>query len=245
MDMPPSAVIIIWAEWANLEGKGQAYDPSFFDSLKKAVNHLPGLVGDKREIVGQGMPFLTKNWVFPIKREFCDPYNKRTYVTNRTDLDKSGWAEFTAQQIDEYVSRWSNGARISTQFSNYGGNKSAFWNKDRCENKTSYSWRRDITVVAVMDAFYKPDKSLRPKEVAEKWQMDNDVGYKGTQGSFSPGYDRRVFWGSYGTTADEYDLEKSWPLYHETAEKWARLKAIKKQVDPDNIFSANPFSIRA
>jgi hypothetical protein len=240
------AVIIIWAEWANLEGKGQAYDPSFFDALKDAVKHLPGLRGGKRELIGEGMPVLTGNWVFPIKREFYEPYNKRTYVTNRTDLHKNGWVEFTTQQIDEYVYRWENGARISAQIFNYGGNKSAFRNNDP-ENKSSYSWRRDTTVVAVLDAFYVPFNLIgtTPKDDADMWQKENDEGYKGVRGNFSPGFDRRVFWGSYGVTADEYDLEKSWPLYHETPEKWARLKAIKKQVDPDNIFSSNPFSIRA
>ena len=235
----PTAVIIIWAEWANLEGKGQGYDPGFFNSLKDAVKELKGL---EKELIGVGMPMLTGNWVFPIKREFYEPYNKRTYVTNSTKLHENGWVSFTTQQIDKYVNRWQQGARISAQIFNYGGNKSAFRNNDP-ENRSSYSWRRDTTVVAVLDAFYV--KGNGPKEFAEQWQKQNDEGYKGEQGNFSPGFDRRVFWGSYGATAAEYDLEKSWGFYHETPEKWARLKAIKKHVDPENIFTSNPFSVRA
>jgi hypothetical protein len=235
--------MIVWAEWANLKGAGQAYDPTLFDKLKAAVKGVPG---SKKELLGEGMPKLTGTWVYPIQREFDEPYNKRVYVTNRTDLNKNGWAEFTTQQIDQYVNAWIHGARISVQFANYGGKNSAFWNKDP-ENRSSYSWRRDMTVCATVDAFYKTINLIgdTPKEEAERWQRENDEGYKGVRGNFSPGFDRRVFWGSYGVSAEEYDLEKSWAFYHETPEKWARLKAIKKQVDPGNMFSSNPFSIRA
>jgi hypothetical protein len=40
---------------------------------------------------GQGLSFLTGQWTWPIKREFIWPYNKRTYVTNSTSLNRSGW----------------------------------------------------------------------------------------------------------------------------------------------------------
>ena len=238
-----TAVIIVFAEWANLEGKGQTYDPSFFDRIKAAAKGVPG---KKDEYIDEGMPFLTGKWVFPIKREFNKPYNKRCYVTNSTKLHESGWVEETTQRIDDHVGRWINGCRISAQIQHYGGSQSRYRTNDP-DDKTSYSWRRDSTVVAGMDGFYLTLNLIgkTPKEQTDEWVTKNDELFRGPGSKFAPGLDRRLFWASYYTTLAERDLEVSWPFYHEDDKKWQKLKAIKKRVDPDNIFSPNDFSVKA
>jgi hypothetical protein len=94
-----------------------------------------------------------------------------------------------------------------------------------------------------MDAFYRHD---RARQIAMEWQAVNDTFYKGPAGNFSRNQDRRVFWGTYKTKGtEENDLCKYWHYYHEDAAKWDRLVSIKARVDPDNVLSPNPFSVRA
>lgn len=90
--------IVVWAQWANVDGQPpekQAVPPGpWFDAIKAAADdsHVK-LVNDWKggPADGKGLSFLTGKWTWPIKREFIWPYNKRTWVTNSTTLNTSGW----------------------------------------------------------------------------------------------------------------------------------------------------------
>jgi len=138
------------------------------------------------------------------------------------------------------------------QIQHYGGNNSRFRiGKPPRQHgldisKSSYSFR-DTTMVMSTDVFYTKSLLSRqlPLKLVSEWQQKNEVTYKGPQGVFSPGQDRRLLWGSYATPGtDEGDMSKHWRLYHEDAEKWGRLCAIKGRVDPSNVLSPNKFSVQ-
>jgi len=227
--------IIVFAQWANLQGKDQKYDPTLFDRIKK----ICGPKSVKDELVnGEGLPLITTMWYYNVKKEYNLPFVKRTWCTNKTNLSTSGWVDFTLNQCDKMFDKHGDGFNFMVQIQNYGGKYSRYATKDP-ENKTSYSWRRDTTLVHSMDCFYPVGR----KEEAVQWQKENDKGYKGPNGVMSPGMDRRVLWGTYHATPEEKDLYKSWPFYHEDKAKWDKLVAIKKRVDPSRIFSSNPFSV--
>jgi hypothetical protein len=62
-----------------------------------------GLKGWGPESRERGMPFMTSKWMFPFKREYNMPYEKRTYATSATNLDTSGWVDFTKRQISDMI----------------------------------------------------------------------------------------------------------------------------------------------
>jgi len=255
----PVPIIIVFAEWANLQGAAQsdAKAVEWLQSIRAAFPTNP-FTGNPLLITDEawgpdtpdngqprGMPFLTSQWVFPLKREYDGmPYDKRTYSTSATNLNTSGWVDFTVQTTKDLA--WAlppplgTGNCVAVQIQHYGGNQSRFKTNDP-DRQTSYSWR-DTTVVMTMDAFYPPNSSSQ--EAAKKWQAANDAAYKGPAGNFSPGKDRRLLWASYEAQGtDELNLSKYWPFYHEDQAKWTRLQTIKSRVDPDNVLTPNQFAV--
>jgi hypothetical protein len=90
--------IVVWAQWSNVDGQPletQAVPPGpWFEAIKGAVDtshvfHVDDWQGGPAK--GEGLSFLTGKWTWPIKREFIWPYKKRTWVTNSTTLNTSGW----------------------------------------------------------------------------------------------------------------------------------------------------------
>ena len=74
------STILVFAQWANLEGMKQAYDPSFFNKIKAAVqtdSFIPPLfyfsLDDDKHMP---MSKLTREWILHIVREFDLPYVK-------------------------------------------------------------------------------------------------------------------------------------------------------------------------
>lgn len=236
-NLPNPGVIVLYVQWANLGGKDQQYDPGFFNKIKAAfdgVFYWP-TVNDSRP---KPMSDLTKEWIFPDPREFAEPYNKRTYVTKSTTVNQGSWAKYTASRINEIEDHpQPRPCKLAVQIQHYGGTHSRFRNND-AEKLTAYSWR-DSSIVHVFDCFY----TLGNKKDADQWQAENDKGLKGPRGCLST-EDRRVFWASYHETLEEKNLAKAWPFYHESQEKYDRLRAIKKAVDPSGVFTPNKFSVQ-
>merc|ERR1712203_1272738 len=57
-----------------------------------------------------------------------------------------------------------------------------------------------------------------------------------------------VLWGSYGRKSDPdggASLDAVWDKYYDSKEKYDKLVAIKRRVDPNHIFSSNAFGIDA
>jgi hypothetical protein len=238
----PIPVIIVFAQWANCGGQVQVYNEeakSFFKKIQEAVGpvHWPLL----KVVVQEPMSKLTAKWVFPIQREFQWPYIKRTYVTKETKkLADGAWVKKTVERIDDIVRM--DGCHVAVQVQHYGGKHSRFCTND-AEDRTAYSWRRDTTVVLVMDCFYEQprDHGVSPKSAVRDWQLENDKCFIGKDGCFST-EDRRVLWGSYYVTTKEKNMGNAWKFYYDE-EKYKKLCSIKREVDSRNVFTPNDFCV--
>jgi len=62
---------------------------------------------------------------------------KRSYLTNSTSLDKSGWVDWVSGRINEAVTPLDNGLWLSVQIQAFGGKNSQF--AVNADNGTSYS----------------------------------------------------------------------------------------------------------
>ncbi|KAF9939995.1 hypothetical protein BGZ67_008538 [Mortierella alpina] len=238
---PP--MILVYAQWANLEGDGQPYDMTFFDKIKTAGGKVPKIpflgikVNDDQHYP---LSELTGQWIFQNVREFEKPYIKRTFMSNSQTLVQDDWSNYVCDRIDEIESNPFNGCDLSVQIQNFGGDHSrVFKNND---GSTAISWR-DSHICLVLDCFHRGYRSA--KRNAKEWQKENDlcVGLKDSKFCKE---DRRVLWGSHDLNLhqahahyfDNYpaDLPKT---------KYERLCEIKKKVDPDGVFTPNGFCVGA
>jgi hypothetical protein len=220
-------LIIVFAQWANLQGHQQKYDPSFIDKIKKTAGE--GLViNNDREYTP--MSTLTGHWVFPITREFDLPYIKRTYASNSTSQSLKKWPDWVSGRIDELEGECC----LSAQFQHFGGTNSRF-RQNGVNSPTSFSWR-DTNITCTIDAFYHGD---RQHELARKWQQGNDEGVGKPDAPFCE-FDHRVLWGSH-----DLDLSAAREYYYDNQPegKYERLTKIKQKYDPSGVFTANRFCI--
>ncbi|KAF9971483.1 hypothetical protein BGZ73_005583 [Actinomortierella ambigua] len=257
---PPA--ILVYAQWANLGGKSQPYDKTFFDKIKAAGgertniiqeillaggNALQGLFMGAR--VNDDQPYaiskLMKDWIFSNVREFQKPYIKRVYLSNSRTLAADNWAADVCNRIHEIQDDAFNGCDIAVQIQHFGGKNSRMVQND--DGTTAFSWR-DSNICCVLDVFYNDNPVA--KETARKWQERNDQSV-GRAGAKFCTEDRGVLWGAYNLNLDEhhnryydkatYGADGS--LLPET--KYERLCKIKKAVDPDGVFTPNGFCVGA
>jgi len=95
------AMIVVWAQWSNVNGLPESQQDvppgPWFDAIRAAAGVTRSRSVEieqnwtKGDAAQQGLSFLTGQWTWPIKREFVWPYDKRTYCTNSTSLNTSGW----------------------------------------------------------------------------------------------------------------------------------------------------------
>lgn len=216
--------IIVYAQWVPLKpGDQMTYKRDFFSQFDQ--DKIFGWVEKK------AMSKLTGDWIFRNVREFDYAYQKRAYTTNSTNLTGQGWSSWVTDRIDAIVRPEANRCWLSVQLQAYGGKESRF--RTNANNGTSYSWR-DTTLVAVLDCFHTAE--ARPR--ALDWQAGNDQQGLGPNGRFSKD-ERILFWGSYG----DYNLANVWNKYHETKEKYDRIRAVRKRMDPDGTFTPNTFCV--
>ncbi|KAM0259569.1 hypothetical protein ACHAQJ_003295 [Trichoderma viride] len=218
------AVIVVYAQWVNL--KTDVYSPDLFNRIKDVPHNLFKFGKETDEKTP--MSYIASMWLFRSPREFPYPYVKRTNTTNSTTLSKTGWSDWLSGRIDEVIATKGNGLWISSQLQVYGGKDSMFSNN--ANNGTAYGWR-DSTISGTWDVFHQDNY-----EGAKKWQDEND---KGAVTHFSK-EDRRVLWGSYG----DWDMKKVWQHYHDP-DAYKKLQQIRKQADPNGVFTANPFCVEA
>ncbi|KAL7944872.1 FAD binding domain-containing protein [Trichoderma barbatum] len=217
------ALIVVYAQWVNLGTED--YSPDLFDRIK----HVPhDFKFSKETDETTPMSYIASMWLFRSRREFPYPYIKRTNTTNSTELSKTGWSEWFSGRINEVISKRGNGLWISSQLQVYGGKGSMFPNN--ANNGTAYCWR-DATISGTWDVFHQDNY-----EGAKQWQNEND---KGTATYFSK-EDRRVLWGSYG----DWNMKNVWQCYYDSL-TYKKLQQIRKQADPDGVFTANPFCVEA
>ncbi|KAG0199786.1 hypothetical protein BGX28_006997 [Mortierella sp. GBA30] len=230
--------ISVFAQWANLKGKGQVYDPALFNKIKKVLPTVWGPHdGIEYDDIEAPMSKLASHWVFPVAREFQLPYFKRAYISNSRSetLKKDGWAAWTVKRLDEIISKPESKCYVSAQFQYVGGKHSRFRLNDNAKDM-SYSWR-DSTYACTMDIFYDGEKE--PKEKAELWVKKNDTEGMGHKDAKFSKQDRRLLWGSH-----DVDLHAAHKFYYdEDPIKYKRLSDIRQAFDPDRIFIANKFAV--
>ena len=216
--------IIVYAQWVPFD-KDDVCDMSFFDQFKEHSISVHG-------VQQTPMSKLTGEWIFRNVREFDHPYVKRTYSTNSSTLGQDGWAGWVTDRIDAVVKPEANRCWLSAQLQCIGGKHSQF--AANAGNGTAFSWR-DTTLICTLDCFHEPAAAAR----AEDWEKVNDEEGVGPDGIFSK-QDRRVLWGSYGS----FDLDASWQYYYEDRAKYERLQRTRQAVDPDGVFTPNPFCVK-
>ncbi|KAF9944319.1 hypothetical protein BGZ70_004793 [Mortierella alpina] len=237
---PP--MIIVYAQWANLEGENQPYDKTFFEKIKRAggVTQIPFLgirVDDDRH---QPLSQLTGHWIFRNVREFENPYIKRTFMSNSQTLVEDDWTTYVCDRIHEIEGNPFNGCDLSVQMQHFGGDNSRVYQNN--DGSTAISWR-DSHICCVLDCFHRGYPSAR--KIAEEWQKENDKCVGHTDAKFCK-EDRRVLWGSHDLNLDQeqdHYFDNAHAVLPET--KYERLCAIKKEVDPDGLFTPNGFCVGA
>ncbi|KAF5676585.1 6-hydroxy-D-nicotine oxidase [Fusarium heterosporum] len=252
--VPPT--IILYAQWCPV-GYKQKYDESV-DAWFQQFRDLNDR--DKFSVIqfheqAADMADMMNLWLFPKRREFPQPYVKRTYATNSRTLGKDGWVDALVSRLkmicDPYEKlddanekpidnpRYDN-CKLSAQIQCFGGDHSMFYNNR--DNGAAYSWR-DSTVLQTVDCWYRnkghPTYELSQK-IANQWQTENDSIMIGANSCFSK-TNRRVLWGSWG----DWDMAKPevWKTYYEDEAKYHSLGKVRAAADPESTFTANPFAI--
>ncbi|KAF9914207.1 hypothetical protein BX616_008747, partial [Lobosporangium transversale] len=241
----PVGGIVVFAQWANLKGAGQLYDPTFFNKIRAAcggsgvMRPHDGIYMDDDKAP---LSVLCSHWLFPIAREYQLPYYKRTYLSNsRAErLKQTGWTTWVTDRIqslegDHYTDN-KNGVFVSCQFQ-YAGGRDSTYRKNGTDGYSSYSWR-DSTFGCTLDAFYD-EKVTNAKTLALDWVTKNDQEGTGHQGAKFSEQDRRLLWGSFDLNLPDRRLE----YYDEHPTKYDRLSAIKLKNDPELIFTSNAFAV--
>ena len=159
-------------------------------------------------------------------REFLLPFKKRVHVLIGKLSEEN--AQLFANQFGQLSAEVMNDKelRLIIQMSVGGG-------KIETNDKSKYTGipHRNARFGFVFDIFYSSDSAKkRAVEIQEKMQaLLNEVG----------GFDARVFWGSFGRDEGETDMSKggvqSW--YYGDCANYKEIQAIKKAVDPDNLFT--------
>jgi hypothetical protein len=227
-------VIIVFAQWANLKGAKQEYDPTFINKIKNAARMIkltiPGLevVSDEEHTP---ISTLSGHWILPITREFDVPYYKRTYSSNSSSqrLKELKWTDWISDRIDKVGGRSS----VAAQIQHFGGSNSRFFQNGK-NSPTSLSWR-DTRLCLTIDAFYQKHE----QRWAKAWVQGNDLGVGRPDAPFCEDI-RRVLWGSF-----DLDLSAAQKYYYDQNPegKYERLCEIKKKYDPSGVFTPNRFCI--
>lgn len=229
--VPP--LIQMWMCFTNKGGAAESFDDQWFESFTADdVCGEPLLpFREKNFPVSKG---LAEHFIMHQDREMEYPFVKRSRVT--MDLPESFPAIY-AERMDEIMGFFGtrHGQHLVSQQQVYAGGAVAENGK---AGITSYSWR-DQALAMSHDSFYSSGL-LFPKgrETAEEWQAKNDEVFIG-QGAFADA-DMRMFAYTFGNRV----LEEVWENFYDSAEKYERLRKIKGELDPDELFYPDQFSVK-
>ncbi|KAF9553284.1 hypothetical protein EC968_010570, partial [Mortierella alpina] len=201
--------ILVFAQWANLQGKDQDYESTFFNKIKAAIGVLPP------RMPREDMPYydieapmskLASHWTFPVAREYELPYVKRVYISESRTLKQDGWVTWASDRVNDIISHPERKCYVSAQFQYIGGKHSRFRLND-VKQEMALSWR-DSSYVCTMDVFH--EEGAEPKKAAEEWVRTNDSEGVGHAGGKYSKQDRRLLWGSR-----DFDLHEARDHYFE------------------------------
>jgi hypothetical protein len=249
----PFNFLSVYFQYSNLDNKLGSYDPQWCNKIKtilSGANKSTSWWGRFKNWVkqtlidyfvppcddGKHKPIsecVTTLWTYQGTREFNYPFVKNVQLTDKV-ADPKNWPEWAATRIDDLIER-SDGCMVVTQCENFGGPDSAMTKNGGPNKKTAYAWR-NTTVGYCLDAFYNPNVA-NARWAVEEWQrVNNDEGI-GPCGKLSKA-DHRWFCFSHGDT----DMHNVWPFYY-SAEDYDRCCKIKKEHDPNGVFTPNAFVV--
>jgi len=224
------SIILVFAQWANLV-PGEAYNSTWFDRIFNATTQAGAhmLFQEVSPVNHTAMSTLSAKWVFSAIREFTLPFEKRTHLSSAVG---DGWVDWISDVIAAREMDLTDGLHLVGQFQLLGGNHSKFQTLGQ-SGETSYSWR-DSTFIYTLDAFYELGDQGQSKANAVAFQNELATGLANFASE-----DRRVLWASFG----DHNMRNVWHAYYDSVEKYERLVAIKKRVDPNGIFTPNAFVV--
>ena len=188
-------------------------------------------------------------WTYEDIREFVQPYEKRVYVSDKTDLATNGFLECLDEQIEAVAGKMMFDVRVNLQLQVIGlGGKNSMYRNNALENPNDncHSWRDETRLVMCLDGFYD-GRSEDSLTILKNWIIENDEKFIGEEGVFC-NKDRRLFWGSFARFDDPDGgvvLDTVWDKYFDSKEKYEKLIEIKRRVDPTYTFTANSFGVDA
>ncbi|CAO3569273.1 unnamed protein product [Mortierella alpina] len=259
-DNPEDAKIIVWGQWANLEGAGQVYDPTFFKRLidiacgnnddddnnnnNNNSNNNSSMSPHERVLLqdeAMVMSELNNHWIIPIVREFQLPYIKNVKASDllSSELRARKYTEWVTERIDRIEAHTqATECYLVHQFA-YGGGRHSRFAHNGDDGLTSFSWR-DSSFIFVLDVFYNGDKP-KVKEFAQQYQRETELEAIGEGVGKLSNRDRRLLWGS-----QDRNLHAARGYYFDQAPtKYERLAANKARFDPLGLFTPNQFSVQA
>lgn len=247
----PFNVLLVYFQYSNLDNRPDTYDPTWckkIEAILATANHggswwerfklwveqiiLNLIVPRDNSKITRISDSITRLWTYEGTREFNYPYLKYGQVTDK--VASPDWSEWAATRIDEMSGRSDEGLMVFVQCQNFGGRNSAV-TRNGARRQTSYAWR-NTTVGYNLDVFYNRNVPDAQKH-AQDWHRRNLAEGVGPNGRFST-TDHRWFWASH----DNVNMEEVWQYYY-SKDDYEKCCKIKAEVDPNGVFTPNPFVV--
>jgi FAD binding domain/Berberine and berberine like len=230
--VPP--LIQMWMCFTNKGGKREKFNDQWFESFTEenvcGKPLLPFRLKNTPVSTGLAQHFIMKQ-----DREMEYPFVKHSRVTmDVPEVFPETYTERMYKIMGSFGTR--NGQHLVSQQQIYAGGAVAENGK---AGITSYSWREQALAMS-HDSFYSVASWLHAhaQEEAEQWQNENDEVFI-EQNGFAD-VDMRMVAYTFGNRV----LEEVWPYYYDSKEKYERLRRIKGMLDPNELFSADQFSLK-
>ena len=231
-DVPVPAMIQMWMCFTNKGGKEEIFNDFWFESFTDENACGDPIIAHrlKNNPISEG---LAKEFIMLQDREMEYPFVKRSRVTMALPDE---YPAVYQERMSEIMGIFGtdNHQHLVSQMQIYAGGAVEENGK---AGITSYSWRQQA-FAASHDSFYSEGwLSGSYKQCAEDWQHENDDIFI-TQKNFAD-TDMRMFAYTFGSDV----LKDVWQCFYDSQEKYDRLRKIKGELDPDNLFSPDQFSI--
>jgi hypothetical protein len=227
--IPVPPLIQMWMCYTNKGGAAANFDDQWFESFVKSVGRPIAAHRLKNYPVSKG---IAEHFIMKQDREMEYPFVKRSRVSMNVPDNFPEVYTDRMYQIMGVIGTWGGQHLVSQQQIYAGGEVS----KNGKDGVTSYSWREQALAMS-HDSFYNVGFFRDARDKAEKWQNMNDDAFIG-QKAFAD-RDMRMFAYTFG----ERELEKVWQCFYDSEEKYLRLKKIKKDLDPNGVFTCDAFSL--
>lgn len=253
---PHPTIIGLWATWCNLDGGPFSEEArAFFAELDRRTRPLLSkrdrlaarLLGP---LVGKVVPVrtpdeavpmseLTDAYCFP-KRVHANPYVSATWCGRSQQTARNGFARWARDATAEVEAQ--PGCYPDFEWVVCGGRHSR--NRPAGDAHSAVAWR-DVTMLCFQYVHFDVTDHFgrdwgAPRAFSEAWIDRTKRGAVGPDGVLGPD-DRR--WNAFPEQDEDLDQERA--HYFQSEEVYQRVLAVKRAVDPDDVFTANRFCVGA